>query len=256
MRLPDATPLAPASPGAFRRWIRSDMLVLRWVFLALYVLLVGALAFQVLGEWHETFFIVAGVVLLISQALLIFGTGTIRLCHPIRKRRLILPILAAATMMTLLVLGFLAAMSELLELDNANFPGELVFFLLIGLSWIGWGVLLWHHVRGRSRHSVLSRLTTWIFAGSLAELLATVPSHLIVTRRPGCFVGMATMLGIIAGLAVMFASFGPMIFLLFLRPRYRAEVGADGHPYCPGCGYDLRASKDRCPECGLAVGGV
>jgi hypothetical protein len=229
------------------------MLVLRWVLLALYVLIAGGLLFQWISNWHETVFLIVLGAMLASQALLIFGTGSIRLCHPLRRRRLVLPIVGAATMLTILVGGLVTALSELLYLDKTNLPGEWIFVGVVGASWIGWGVLLWHHVGHRPRFSALGRMTSYIFAGSLAELLATVPSHLIVTRRPGCFVGLGTMLGIIAGLCVMFFSFGPMIFLLFLRPRYRAELGADGHPICPACGYDLRASKERCPECGMPV---
>ena len=40
-------------------------------------------------------------------------------------------------------------------------------------------------LRDKPRYTVLRKLSTWIFAGSLAELLATVPSHVIVSRRPG-----------------------------------------------------------------------
>jgi hypothetical protein len=196
--------------------------------------------------------LVAVGVMLAGQALLIFGSGTVTLCRPIRRRRLALPVFVAATMLALLVAGLFVAMWELLYLDERytdDFVG-VAFFGVVGLSWVGWGVLLLARLRDKPRYTVLRKLNTLIFAGSLAELLATVPSHVVVSRRPGCLVGLGTAMGIIAGCCVMLFSFGPAIAILFLRPRWRAET-ADGVPYCPACGYDLRASKGRCPECGL-----
>jgi hypothetical protein len=254
--LPSDGAASPATAGGLRRWLKSDMRVLRWVFLALYLLLI--LSFLVMPAFADgsggdfaSIFIAVGV-MLVAQALLIFGSGTISLCRPIRRRRLLLPVAIAATMLALLAAGLCIAVWELLYLDSNPHDDLLGFlaFAVIGLSWIGWGVLLMSRLRDKPRYTVLRRLTTYIFAGSLAELLATVPSHVIVSRRPGCLVGIGTALGIIAGCAVMIFSFGPAIVILFLRPRWRAEL-ADGVPYCPACGYDLRASTGRCPECGL-----
>jgi hypothetical protein len=264
VKLSAAHPALDAAPRAaeatrFRRWLKSDMRVLRWVFLALYLLLILALLVMPLvtdgdGNAVGGMAIALGV-MFVAQALLIFGSGTIALCRPIRRRRLVLPVVVAATMLALLGLGLGIALWELFYLDdnpNQDFFGYLAFGV-IGLSWIGWGVLLFGRLRDKPRYTVLRKLTTLIFAGSLAELLATVPSHVIVSRRPGCLVGLGTAIGIIAGCAVMIFSFGPAIAILFLRPRWRAET-ADGIPYCPACGYDLRASNQRCPECGLPIG--
>ena len=230
------------------------MRVLRWVFLGLYaLLLLGLLAMPLAaGDGEAVGVTVVVAVMLAGQAMLIFGSGTISLCRPIRRKRLVLPVLVAAAMLALLAGGLLIAMWELFRLDVGadDVVLSFAFFGVIGLSWIGWGVLLFARLRDKPRYTVLRRLTTYLFAGSLAELLATVPSHVIVSRRPGCLVGIGTAMGILAGVCVMLFSFGPAIAILFLRPRWRAET-AEGVPYCPACGYDLRASSGRCPECGL-----
>ncbi len=55
------------------------------------------------------------------------------------------------------------------------------------------------------------------------------------------------------GAATYMLSFGVGMYFVVrgsLSPHVRRELNARGIPVCMKCGYDLRASEDRCPECG------
>ncbi len=246
-----------------RAYLRTDLLVWRWVFLALYLVVVG-ISFTILWtEVDEELALVMLGSMIAAQCLFIFGAGTMSLSRPMKRRRLIWPALVSGFMAGLLVLGFLLAMGELSTplLDRipaagwANFiiTAILVFGLPV-VTWIAWSVLFFQRYRYQPRKSALWAMSKWLLAGSLLELMACVPAHLIVSRRTSyCFVGVLTMIGIVAGISVMLFAFGPGLVLLFLRPRYRKELAAarvTGEHYCTTCGYDLRASIGRCPECG------
>lgn len=206
---------------------------LRWVLLGMYLLVLASLVHPLwaalslrpwwppdLGTWGRTVLFLA--VLVACQVILLKGAGTRDLCQPIRGRRLLVPVLTAAMMMGILLGALFLSLRELF-LGGFEPPG-IVFWLVVGVGWLLWGVVFWFYTRRVSRYRVLKRLTTAVLAGSLLELLAAIPAHIIVTRKPGCCVGVYTMLGIIAGVCVMLWAFGPGIILLFLRERYRTEL--------------------------------
>ena len=198
---------------------------LRWVFLALYVtvvvtILVLLFASEVIYDCWQAF-LALGVFFVATQAIFLFGAGTIELCRPIKKRRLLIPVIVASLMGAILVGGLALALAELFNEEHSTWF-DYFFWAILAISWATWGFVFYVHCQRVDRYSALKKMTVGVLGGSLVELLVSVPSHIIVSRRPGCFVGMHTMLGIIAGLWVMLWAFGPGIALLFLRDRHVA----------------------------------
>jgi len=201
------------------------MRIVRWLLLLFYLALVGslfAMAFHA-EEWSA---LVPLTVTVASLAVFILGAGHKDLCRPIRRPRLLMPVAAASLMLAVLVAGLTMALGELFRLDEKGSPGgSLLFWGALLSTWIFWGVLLYSHTQNMPRHQAISQLARLLFAGSVAEMLAAVPSHIVVSRRPGCLVGLATAIGILSGLYVMIWSFGPAIFLLFLHAGRCGEAG-------------------------------
>ncbi len=198
------------------------MRVVRWVLLLFYVGLVGGLFALGVSDGDGWPAVILLAVTLGSLALFILGAGHKDLCRPIRRPRLWMPVAVASFMLAGLAAALTMAFGELLRFDDPDSTVDLwVGWGALLATWIFWGVLLYVYTRNLQRFQAIFQLAKLVFAGSVAEMLGAVPSHLIVSRRPGCLVGLATAIGILSGIYVMIWSFGPAIFLLFLQAARR-----------------------------------
>ena len=77
--------------------------------------------------------------------------------------------------------------------------------------------------------------------------LARTDTHRLTTRRS---FGLAF---IPAWFVILLTAVFPVWYLAFPHRRYRLLSHRLKHNLCLSCGYDLRASKDRCPECGSPI---
>lgn len=218
--------------------MKINIRYLRWIFLGLYVAIVtGLLGIAYAGflpPWlgplqdlksNSSMTIFVLLVTLGSQALFVFSAGTINLCHPIQRRRLLAPVIIASLMMTALVGATFVSLIELFKVDEES-TTTWIFLALISVSWIVWSIVFFVRYKDVNRYATAKGLISAILAGSLLELLITIPSHIAVSKRPGCFVGLLTASGITSGIVVMLWAFGPGIVLMFLR-RKRKRVPTD-----------------------------
>lgn len=215
----------------------------KWVFLSLYaVIVVGLLSLSFfkhkfeLPFWIPEFSGLQGqlwatlavlIATFLSQYLFIFGAGTVNLCRPARKQRLIIPIAIAAFMLAVLGISFILPLIELFRIDIDSWWTEetntLVCYTILGISWLVWGIYFFIKLRRSWRYKATGSLLSLVMAANILQLLVSIVAHHIVRRRGGCLVGIFTSMGIMGGVIVMMWSFGPAILFLFLREKYKLE---------------------------------
>jgi hypothetical protein len=155
------------------------------------------------------------------QFTFVFTVGTKDLVEPVKPARQILPFLVFAAMTFLMLFGFGLAALEFIEPYVRNRPGYdgIAFLTCIGLLglWIFWLVVVIFTSIQSPRVHFFRRFAAHLLAGSLFQLLLTVPAHMVVSRRPGCFVGLGTMMGIFGGVLVLIFSGGPAVVWVMMH---------------------------------------
>jgi len=87
--------------------------------------------------------------------------------------------------------------------------------------WLMWGILF--YLMYRNSTDPVTRAVSWLFRGSVLELLVAVPTHVIVRRRHDCCAPAWTGFGITSGIAIMLLAFGPSVLLLFKKRMEKYE---------------------------------
>jgi len=176
-------------------------------------------AFEVLGLWP--YWISVGA-LGAAQALFLIVPVKARQDITLKKRHLFTPLVAGGFAMAVLFGAVLMLLLAVIFGDNI---GDIWLWIVLGVmiaAWVAWFLIFRRFSRtGGNASDWLGRITKYLYRGSILELLIAVSSHIIVRKRGDCSAPVGTFWGIMAGVAVMFLSFGPGVFYLFADRRER-----------------------------------
>lgn len=115
------------------------------------------------------------------------------------------------------------------------------------ISWVFWSSLLWVFVQRRHKDpGSFVRITGWLFAGTLIELLLAIPLMLIVRRRLDCYCASGSFGALMLSMMACLWLCGPgIVIALFWRKRPWTK------DHCFRCGYPRKvATATLCSECG------
>jgi hypothetical protein len=171
-----------------------------------------------------------------------------------KGKSLIVSSLIASIAGSFLVVGFAAGVFSFITsflLDNQTTDEYYVpvFMYSIGAAWIVWSVLLLMYIKRKNYDpSGLVRITSWMFAGSVVEMLLMIPFNVMVIKRTDCYCATGSFLSLTLSVFATLWLFGPfMVILLAWRKRPWTK------DHCFSCGYPrkVRDAKE-CSECGVS----
>lgn len=201
------------------------------------------------GDWIGYLVCMAALTLL--QAIFLFP---VRRPSPVGRGGSLKVSLAIAALLSVLLaaalVGLLVDMVTLLEIELPSVPGaEWWVCGAVITAWIPTTLMLWSFVRRDQRETVLARVSSRLFLGTIVEAAASVPIAVMIRRKTDCYCGTGSFLALVVCAGVGLFSLGPAIFLPMLAKRRQRWYGGR----CGSCGYDMRGCPDaqRCPECGV-----
>ena len=220
-------------------------------------------------------FVLGTLALLGMQGLLLLGAPALHWPRPRGRRSIFVSLAAGSAIAVLLSLGIVLAASSLYKLafDPTSFKLDWsiatvtpttapaptsprfswrsdvpwVFIGLLAVAWIFW-LLVFALVGGGQWTRRFGRMYRTLIAGTILELLITIPIDAQVRRRTSCYCGEGTFFSLAVGLTAILWAFGPGVAIIFLVRRQQ-RLAASG--CCLQCGYNLYGLlSPRCPECG------
>jgi hypothetical protein len=252
------------SARAKRRWLVrwwATQSVVLYLAVPLAPFLAGESHYD-LGDWSKT--LVDGgyalSMLVLCGAFAALQWGYLRPVRPpsaaTRPVRLVWSMLIGALCASAMLMAVLFATGgvahDLFGMRPGPFESDAAGWTVLGLFLLNWGLatplLLAFTDRSPTRDDHLARVATWLFAGTVIEVLAAIPLDLLARRNEDCWCSRGTLWTIAVAVTVGTILFGPVVFLVLLvRRRRRWPSGR-----CLGCGADVGEELDvrRCPACG------
>jgi hypothetical protein len=138
-------------------------------------------------------------------------------------------------------------MTIFLDFQKQDQITEHFFWYFLLSAWVFWSVLLLIFVKRAPRDAgPLVRVTGGLFAGSLIELLLSIPLTILVARRSDCYCATGSFFALMLSTFAALWLFGPfMVILLVWRKR------PWGKDHCLSCGYPRKVTDSVvCSECG------
>ena len=157
-------------------------------------------------------------VMTFGQAVMLLVPVDTTFRRPNIQRSVVWPVLASGLMIGLLAGGAIVSILEFIYRDTAlDWRNLLLGIAVVLVLWLAWTLIFYRLNRDSPPMDVVTRHCRLLLKGSILELLIAVPTHVIARYRNYCCAGFLTFLGIAFGLAIMIFSFGPGVFLLFVK---------------------------------------
>jgi len=203
----------------------------RWAALTLLLYLVAltALSLPILvlaypGEQQlqGAFFLYFVPFLALCQGILLLVPAAVAAGRPMRRRSVATAAIVGAIPMVIMVLAFLGCVASMIWPENSparekvHYPDWINWAIILAL-WGCWGMIFYRFFSSENPNAFTAKMTRWLLAGSILEVLVAIPSHIISRHRNECCAPVMSLLGIVTGIAVALMAFGPGVFLLFAR---------------------------------------